>query len=168
MTSKSQQQIFMQEALKEADLALQRGELPIGAILVMGDEIIVRSSTKDKELKARIVHAEMLALLELDKMKHLNGKRREIHLYTNLEPCIMCLGACLVSDISKVYYALESSTDGAASFYNNWQKQPTNHAGCRPIEIFGGDLREQSRDIFQNFCERFPTGGFSDWAKTLL
>jgi tRNA(adenine34) deaminase len=168
LVTDSKQRYFMQEALKEADLALQRGELPIGAILVMGDEIIARDSTRDKELKERIVHAEILALLQLDKIPHLLSSRREIHLYTNLEPCMMCMGACLVSDISKVYYALESPTDGVADFYNSWHKNPANHVGCRRVEVVGGLLREQSQELFRIFCERFPTGGYSSWAKTLL
>lgn len=164
----NRQQKFMREALKEAKEALQRGELPIGALLVSGDKVIARAFARDKELKQRIVHAEILALLELDKIKPFPGERRDVHLYTTLEPCMMCLGACLVTDVSQIYFALESRTDGVAEFYNTWHKNPADHVGCRQVEVTGGILREESRELFREFCVRYPSGGFSNWAKTLL
>jgi tRNA(adenine34) deaminase len=167
MALEDKYEIYMREALKVAEEALQRGELPIGAVLVSGDDIIVRASARDKELKKRLVHAEMLALLELDGIKPFPGKRGDIQLYTNLEPCMMCLGACLVSDVSQVYFGLESPTDGAAELYKNWDKQPTDHVGCRQIKVQGGILRGESRELFRKFCERYPAGGYGNWAKTL-
>lgn len=168
MANETKQQFFMREALKEAEKALECGEFPIGAILVSGDNVLVRTFAKDKELKQRIVHAEILALLELDKIKPFPVKRRDVHLYTNLEPCMMCLGACLVTDVSQVYFGLESPTDGVAGFYSKWHQQPTDHVGCRPVEITGGILREESRELFKRFCTRYPFGGYSEWAKTLI
>ncbi len=88
-------------------------------------------------------------------MKPFPGKRRDVRLYTNLEPCMMCLGASLVSDVSEVYFALESPTDGAAKLYKQWNLNPTDHVGCREIKITGGILQEESRDLFRKFCERF-------------
>jgi tRNA(adenine34) deaminase len=164
----ARQRTFMLEALKVAEEALRRGELPIGAVLVCGDEVIARGSARDKELKQRIVHAEILALLELDRMKPFPVKRREVHLYTNLEPCMMCLGACLVTDVSQVFFGLESPTDGAAELYSTWDKQPADHVGCRELKVVGGVLREESRNLFRQFCELYPFGGYSDWARTLI
>lgn len=159
---------FMREALAVAAKAMDAGEMPIGAVLVSGNEILVKSWTKDKEFKQRIVHAEMLALLDLDKRKPFPGNRRDVRLYTNLEPCMMCLGACLVSDIGEIYYALESPTDGAEALYKQSNVAPTDHVGCREIKISGGILREESRELFRQYCETYPSGGFSNWAKTLL
>lgn len=158
----------MKEALKEAETALKRGELPIGAVLVSGHEIVSRAYARDKELKERLVHAEILALLELDKRKPFPGNRRDVRLYTNLEPCMMCLGACLVTDVSEVYFALESPTDGATNLYKNSNMPVSDHAGCREVKIIGGILKEESRSLFQKFCEIYPNGGYSNWAKTLL
>lgn len=159
---------YMREALKVAGEALARGELPIGAVLVSNNEILIRASARDKELKQRIVHAEILALLELDARKPFPGKRRDVHLYTNLEPCMMCLGACLVTNVSEVHFGLESPTDGAADLYRGSSASPTNHVGCRELKVFGGILREESRDLFRRFGDTYPTGGYARWAKTLL
>jgi tRNA(adenine34) deaminase len=137
-------------------------------VLVSGNEILARAFAKDKQLKQRIAHAEILALLELDKRKPFPGNRRDVRLYTNLEPCLMCLGACLVTDVSEVYYALESPTDGSAKLYKQFNVTPTDHVGCREIQIVGGILREESREVFRQFCELYPAGGFASWAKTLL
>ena len=161
-------ELYMREALKEASEALSRGELPIGAVLVSGNQILARASTRDKELKQRIVHAEILALLDLDKRKPFPGKRRDVHLYTNLEPCMMCLGACLVTDVSHVYFGLESPTDGATNLYRDSSLKPSDHVGCRELEIVGGILRNESRTLFRQFCDLYPSGGYSNWAKTLL
>lgn len=168
MVFENRHEMYMREALKIAEEALQRGELPIGAVLVSGNTVLVKATARDKELRQRLVHAEILALLELDGMKPFPGKRGDIQLYTNLEPCMMCLGACVVSDVSQVYFGLESPTDGAAGLYKSWDVAPTNHVGCRHVEVTGGILREESKKLFRKFCEKYPTGGYSDWAKTLI
>jgi len=158
----------MREALKVAEEGLSRGELPIGAILVSGDEILFKAFARDKEQNQRIVHAELLALLELDSTKPSFKARRSVHLYTNLEPCMMCLGACLVADIGHIFFGLESPTDGAVKLYEKWKLQPSDHVGCRETQVVGGILREESRDLFRKFCDRYPEGGYARWAKTLL
>jgi tRNA(adenine34) deaminase len=87
---------FMRAALAVATKAMDAGELPIGAVIVCENQIIASSSTKERELARWLVHAELLALEEADKIKPYPGKRKETKIYTTLEPCMMCLGAWFI------------------------------------------------------------------------
>jgi tRNA(adenine34) deaminase len=96
---------FMKEALVEADLAGQAGERPIGAVIVHAGQIVGRGRAQHNARKSEIAHAEMNALLQAEQYIHAH-----IHdgcvIYTSVEPCVMCLGAIVMSDIDHVVYAL--------------------------------------------------------------
>src|SRR5688500_2253225 len=84
---------FMREALAVARAGLQKGELPIGAIVVVEGRIVASAHTMERGEGRFLVHADLLALEAADKLRPFPGKRREASLYVNLEPCLMCLGA---------------------------------------------------------------------------
>jgi tRNA(adenine34) deaminase len=95
---------YMREALKEATLALQHGERPIGAIVVHNGQIVGRGRAQHRERQSEIAHAELNALIQAE--RYLYRHTHECVIYTTVEPCVMCLGAIVMSDIDHVVYAL--------------------------------------------------------------
>lgn len=77
---------FMRDVLALAKDALARGELPIAALVVLDDQIIASATTCEKAEQRFLVHAELLALEEADRISPFPGRRRDCQLYTNLEP----------------------------------------------------------------------------------
>jgi tRNA(adenine34) deaminase len=96
---------FMREALKEAELAGQTGERPIGAVIVHEGQVIGRGRAQHEARHSQIAHAELNALLQAEQFinAHIHGG---CILYTTVEPCVMCLGAIVMSDVDHVVYAL--------------------------------------------------------------
>ena len=86
---------FMREALAVAQQGLDKGELPIGAVVVLNDQIIASAHTMERGEKRFLVHADLLALEAADRLQPFPGNRRDARLYVNLEPCLMCLGAAM-------------------------------------------------------------------------
>ena len=95
---------FMREALKEAELALQQGERPIGAVVVHDGEIVGRGHAEHVQRQSEIAHAELNALLQAEQYIHTH--LHECTIYTTVEPCVMCLGAIVMSDIDHIVFAL--------------------------------------------------------------
>ncbi len=158
---------FMQRALKVARDAMGSGELPIGAVVVVNNEIIAASSTKEKAEGRWLVHAELLALEEADRIKPYPGKRRETRLYTTLEPCMMCMGAAMSFNIGEVFFALESPGDGAADLLERWARKEADMPSYRAPKVGGGLLRAESLLLFQEYVRLHSSGGLWEWAKTL-
>lgn len=101
----------MKIALKEARLAAEKHEVPIGAIIVCGDQIIAKAHNQTEMLNDITAHAEMLALsaaMEAMSSKYLP----DCSLYVSLEPCVMCAGAIGLSQIKRVIYAAKDSKRG--------------------------------------------------------
>ncbi len=94
---------FMKKALMEAEAAFEKGEVPIGAIIVIKDRIIARSHNLTEQLNDVTAHAEMQAITAA--ANFLGGKYlKDCTLYVTLEPCQMCAGALYWSQISKIVY----------------------------------------------------------------
>ena len=160
-------ELYMQEALAIADQAMTEGELPIGAVVVCDGKIIARSSTKERSLQRWLVHADLLALVKADKIKPYPGKRRETSIYTTLEPCMMCLGACMTFNLSEVYFALESPGDGAIDLLEKWIRKNEDMPSYLAPKVQGGILRQQSIELFKKYSAEYSSGGLWEWAKTL-
>jgi tRNA(adenine34) deaminase len=157
----------MGEALKVAAAGLERGELPIGAVVVLGEEIVAAAHTTERAEGRFLVHAELLALDAADRIKPFPGNRRDVRLFVTLEPCLMCLGAAMAFFLSEVYYALESPGDGAAALVQGWQRDASAFPAYRVPAIRGGILRQESLALFQEYASRHPSGAKGEWARTL-
>jgi tRNA(adenine34) deaminase len=159
---------YMQQTLSLAEQAIERGELPIAALVVLDGQIIASAHTAERREGRLLVHAELLALEQADRLKPFPGQRREAVLYTNLEPCLMCLGAAMSFQLGAIYYAIESPSDGAAALAQGWQRDEELFPGYQAPEISGGLLREESIRLFQQWVERNPPGGpVWAWAQSL-
>lgn len=93
---------YMKEAIKEAYKALEKDEVPVGAVIVKDGHIIARAHNLRESLKSSLAHAEVLAIGEASRYLgdwRLNG----CELYVTLEPCVMCAGAIIQSRISKLF-----------------------------------------------------------------
>ena len=103
---------FMGEALAEADAAGRRGEVPIGAVLVLGGEIAARAGNRTRELSDSTAHAEILVIREASSA--LSAERlSNADLYVTLEPCTMCAGAISFARIRRLYFGATDEKGGA-------------------------------------------------------
>ena len=102
---------YMKEALKQAQMAFEEGEVPVGAVIVAKNQIIARAYNQTERLKDATAHAEMLAITAAENYlgaKYLN----DCTLYVTLEPCVMCAGASYWSQIGSIYYGASDEKRG--------------------------------------------------------
>jgi len=106
-------QYFMREALKEADIAFNSGEIPIGAVVVCMNRIIARSHNLTELLNDVTAHAEMQAITAA--ANHLGSKYLvDCTLYVTVEPCVMCAGAIFWSQLDKLVYGARDEKRGCS------------------------------------------------------
>jgi len=142
---------FMREALKEAELSLQSGERPIGAVIVHNNKIIGRGRAQHLARKSEIAHAELSAILQAEQYlyEHTHG---DCIIYSTVEPCIMCFGAIVMANIDNVVYGLE----------DNWIKPREmlniDYVRAHIRNYVGGVLVEESTALWEQ----------SEWDELLL
>lgn len=102
---------FMKKALQEAEIAFDKGEIPVGAVVVIENQIIARAHNLTETLNDVTAHAEMQAITAA--ANYLGGKYlNQCTLYVTLEPCIMCAGALYWSQLGKLVYAAKDRKRG--------------------------------------------------------
>lgn len=141
---------YMQEALKEAQKAFDAGEVPVGAVIVYGGEIIARAHNEIERRQDATAHAEMLCLragAERLERWRLNGAT----LYTTVEPCSMCAGALLLSRIDELVWGARDLRHGAdGSFIDLLSRKHPTHA----LKIVTHVLEESSADLMRRFFQQ--------------
>jgi tRNA(adenine34) deaminase len=144
---------FMLEALKEAEKALNLGEVPIGCVIVKDGEIIGKGYNRTIIDKDPTAHGEIIAIREA--AKFLGGWRLlGTELYVTCEPCAMCSGAMVWARIPKVIFGTKDPKGGAAgSVINVLQEDGFNHQ----VKIESGILEEPCREILQSFFREIRT-----------
>lgn len=137
----------MEEALKEARLAFQSGEVPIGAVIERDGQIISRGHNLTQTLKDPTAHAEILAIREAAGV--LGGWRLiGCNLYVTVESCTMCAGAMIWSRIENLYIgAMDAKAGACGSVFNIPQDDRLNHR----IHVETGIMEEECRSIMQEF-----------------
>ena len=134
---------FMQLAIKQAEIALQINEVPVGAVII-DENYQVLAKTHNLTKQNVCYHAEFLAIQQaLTTRKFLD----KCSLYISLEPCFMCFGAILLSRVSKIFYALADQKYGAIS-NNLLNLQKTAY---KMPEIYDNIGADQSQKILQQF-----------------
>ena len=138
---------FMEEALIEAKKALEKGEVPIGAVVVLGENINGRGYNQPISKNDPTAHAEIMALRDAS-MNLKNYRLKDSLVYSTLEPCLMCAGALVHARIKKLFYSASDPKSGVIE--NNgslMQSAFLNHK----ISYEGGILKEESSKILKNF-----------------
>ena len=108
---------FMQKALQEAQIAFEQGEVPVGAVITIGERIIAKAHNLTENLTDVTTHAEMQAITAAS--EYLGGKYlMDCTLYVTLEPCVMCAGALYWSQIGRLVYGATDSKRGYHLFGN--------------------------------------------------
>jgi tRNA(adenine34) deaminase len=138
---------FMQLALVEARYAAALGEVPIGAVLVHGGEIIGKGSNRRESSNDPTSHAEMLAIRDAAATLE-SWRLLETTLYVTLEPCVMCMGAIILARIPRVVFACRDPRAGAAgSLYSLSCDERLNHR----VVISEGVLEQECSDLLSGF-----------------
>lgn len=154
-------------ALDVAAVGLAAGELPIGAAVFLGDEVVGRAFTQERALGRRLVHADLLAMIEADEALGWRRRTDQVRLAVSLEPCVMCVGAAMSLGVREVYFALESPGDGGAAIADGWRASEDMPWFAAPV-VVGGIRREESRDLLRRYCATAPESGTRRWAQTLV
>lgn len=142
---------FMQEALKESEKALQQQLLPVGAVLVINNEIVGRSH-KDSAHSYHLDHAEIMLVRDYFKGKKIDRNQYQIALYTTLEPCIMCLGTILHLPVGKIVYAAKDPYGGGCGLLHHKELFPIRHHDKMP-EVVEGVLEAEAKDQLKRYLE---------------
>lgn len=134
---------FMKQALKEANLAFDKEEVPIGAVIVLNQQIIARAHNLTETLNDVTAHAEMQAFTAA--ADFIGGKYlKDCTLYVTVEPCVMCAGAAYWTQLAKVVY-------GARDISR--KNSPIKNLLHPKTEILGGIMEDDCRDLMQLFFE---------------
>ena len=145
---------FLKEALKEAQKAYDKKEIPVGAVIVKDNKIIARAHNVKEEKNDTTKHAEIIAIQKAS--KKLNAWRLTgCEMYVTLEPCSMCAGALIQSRISKVYIGtMDYKTGACGSVLNLLKDYEFNHKV------------EMEKDILQEDCEKILKDFFKELRKS--
>ena len=139
---------YMQIALEEAERAAERGEVPVGAVLVDADgRILGRDGNRSVEKNDPTGHAEINVLRQAGENRS-NYRLTDTTLYVTVEPCIMCAGAIVHARVSRLVFGAKDPKTGAfVSCYQVGSDQKLNH----DIEVTGGILREECGELLRSF-----------------
>ena len=132
---------FMKKALQEAEIAFEKGEIPVGAVIVIDNRVIARTHNLTELLHDVTAHAEMQAITSA--ANFIGGKYlKDCTLYVTLEPCQMCAGALYWSQISKIVF-------GASDKNRGFQKMGTQ---LHPkTQVISGVLEKECADLMKAF-----------------
>jgi tRNA(adenine34) deaminase len=132
---------FMRKALQEAEVAFEKGEIPVGAIIVVEDRIIARTHNLTELLNDVTAHAEMQAITSA--ANFLGGKYlTKCTLYVTLEPCQMCAGALYWSQIKKIVYGASDEQRGFKTLGTKLHPK---------TKVIGGVLADEASELMKRF-----------------
>jgi len=138
---------FMEEALKQARIAFEKDEVPVGAVIVENGKIIATSHNQNLILKDPTAHAEILVMRKAANIKD-SARLDGCDLYVTLEPCAMCASAIALARIRRVYYAASDIKFGAVE--NGVRIFSSTSCHHKP-EIYSGISEEESKELMQSF-----------------
>ncbi len=141
---------YMREALAEAEKAYALGEVPVGAVVVLGDKIIGRGHNLRETLVDSTAHAEIMALRQA--ARHIGDWRlNEAVVYVTLEPCPMCAGAMIQFRVKTLVYGARDPKSGAVDSVMDVLREPCfNHQ----VAVVSGVLEDECREILQCFFKK--------------
>ena len=138
---------YMRRALKEAQKAMEKDEVPVGCVIVLDGVIIARAHNKKETNNNPLGHAEMIAIQKATK-KLGDWRLKDCEMYVTLEPCLMCCGALIQSRIKKVYYgAKDEKGGGVESLAYTFEIQGLNHY----VNYEGGIMEKECQNLLSNY-----------------
>ena len=137
----------MAQALAEAQAAGARGEVPVGAVVILGDQVVARAGNRTRELNDPTAHAEMLAIRAA--CAALGSERLTGHdLYVTLEPCPMCAAAMSNARIARLYYGASDPKSGGVA----QGPRIFSHPQCHHVpEVYDGIAAEPAETLLKDF-----------------
>lgn len=140
---------FMAQAFAEAEAAAERGEVPIGAVVVHGGKIVARAGNRTRELNDVTAHAEVLAIREAS--EKLGSERLTGHdLYVTLEPCTMCAAAISFARVRRLYFGAVDDKGGAVVSGVRFFASPTCH---HVPDVYSGMGETRAAEILKGFFQ---------------
>ena len=154
---------FMEKAIEEAKAALAAGEFPVGCVIADGERVIAAAGRSGSRgtYPNELDHAEIIALRRLQAVGY-NGNRTDLTLYSTMEPCLMCFGAIILNNISRIVYAYEDVMGGGTQC--RLADLPPLYADAR-ITVIPDVMRAESLELFRAF---FSDAGQIYWQDSLL
>ncbi|MCK5687121.1 nucleoside deaminase [bacterium] len=145
---------FLNIALQEAGKAFLKEEVPVGAIIVRGDEVIARAHNIKESSQVATDHAEIRVIrMACKKLK--SWRLTDCEIYVNLEPCLMCAGAIMHARFKRLVFSLEQDKTGAFGSLFDIRSLKLNHS----IEVSKGLLKDKSLQLMQNFFTQLRRDG---------
>ena len=146
MKKYTREEKFMAAAIKVAKKGLTEGEVPIGAVIVYQDKVVAKGYNRRAKLQLASAHAEMMAIDKACKKFHSWRLPEGCELYVTLEPCPMCMGACLNARMDKIYFgAYEQKGRSLTSALA--EANLLNHK----TEVCGGVLEDECSSLLTSF-----------------
>ena len=140
---------FMRAALREAEKAANKEEIPVGAVVVYQNKIIARGHNLRETTQSFHAHAEFIAMLRAAK-KLKSWRLEDCDVYVTMEPCPMCAGAMIQSRIRTLYYGTKDPKAGGVDSVTHLLDIPFNHK----IEVHSGILEETSKQMIKEFFKK--------------
>lgn len=145
----TRQTSFMDLALEEAERAAERGEVPVGAVLVRDGRVVASDGNRTLELSDPTAHAEIQVIRAA--CAEMNSQRLpDCDLYVTLEPCPMCAGAISFARIRRLYYGAGDEKGGAIDNGTRFFCQPTCH---HAPDVYSGIGETQAADLLKSFFQ---------------
>jgi tRNA(adenine34) deaminase len=142
----------MEFAIKEAEKALEKGEVPIGAVIVFEDQIIGRGHNLTETLLDATAHAEMIAITA-GAASQASWRLDGATVYVTVEPCPMCCGAILLSRMVKVVYGTEDPRFGGCGSVPKVNVMSTNPFGP-PVQVISGVKKSECQSLLKAFFQK--------------
>jgi len=140
---------FITIALEEAEMAYERGEVPVGAVITLGGDILAKAHNSSILMEDPTAHAEIMAIRRAGARVG-NYRLLGTTLYVTIEPCIMCAGAIIQARIARVVFGAPDPKNGAVtSLYNVFDDKRLNHS----VEVTGGVLKKKCGEILSRFFQ---------------
>jgi tRNA(adenine34) deaminase len=144
----------MQQAIVEANKALERDEVPVGAIIVFGNSIIAKAHNQREMLLDPTAHAEMIAITQASAYLQ-NWRLSDTTVYVTLEPCAMCAGALVQARVKNLVYGAKDKKYGACESTVNLVNYPRfNHR----INVISGVIEEECSVLLKQFFQEKRLG----------
>jgi len=145
---------YMQQAIAEANKALERDEVPVGAIIVFDNSIIAKAHNQREMLLDPTAHAEMIAITQASAYLQ-NWRLSDTTVYVTLEPCAMCAGALVQARVKNLVYGAKDEKYGACESTVNLVNDPRfNHR----INVISGVIEEECSVLLKQFFQEKRLG----------